>query len=157
MKFDDFIISVEPQYQGFARSVNDYLLQNGCKLKLAVAKNGFVVSYQHVAKKRVLMNFVFRKKHLVVRIYCDHIGEYSDFLETLPENMKTTIRKSPSCKRFADPPTCNSKCGGYVFCLGGTQYQKCRYSCFLIAVNDESIPSITALIEKELEARDAVP
>ena len=153
MSFDDFIISVVPHYQGFARSINDYMLNNGCALKITTAKNGFVVSYQHLAKKRVVMNFVFRKKGLVVRIYGDHVGEYPEFLEKFPETMKESIRKAPSCKRFDTPPKCNSKCGGYVFNLGNTQYQKCRYSCFMYVVDDERIPFITAHIERELAAR----
>ena len=155
MSLDDFIISVAPQYQGFARYINDYLLNNGCVLKMANAKNGFVVSYQHVAKKRVVMNFVFRKNGLVARIYGDHVGEYPEFLETLPDSMRISIQTAPACKRFDNPPKCNSKCGGYVFSIGGMQYQKCRYNCFLFVVSDESIPFITTHIEKELAARAA--
>jgi len=155
MSFDDFLISVVPQYQGFARSINDYMLNNGCALKITTAKNGLVVSYQHLAKKKVVMNFVFRKKGLVVRIYGDHVGEYPEFLETLPGSMKESIRTAPSCKRFEDPPRCSPKCGGYVFSIGDAQYQKCRYSCFMFVVDDESIPFITSHIEKELAARAA--
>ena len=157
MSFEDFIISVAPQYQGFARSINDYMLQNGCALKITTAKNGYVVSYQHTARKRVVMNFVFRKKGLVARIYGDHVGDYPDFLEALPDSMRNSISEAPSCKRFNDPPKCNSKCVGYVFSLGNAQYQKCRYSCFMFDVSDESIPFITAHIEKELAARGASP
>ena len=155
MDFEDFIISVAPQYQGFARFINDYMLHNGCALKMATAKNGYVVSYQHKAKKRVVMNFVFRKKKLVVRIYGDHISEYPEFLETMPDSMRISIQTAPACKRFDSPPKCNSKCGGYVFSIGGTQYQKCRYNCFMFVVNYESIPFITTHIEKELAARAA--
>ena len=156
MSFDDFIISVVPQYQGFVRSFDDYMQHNGCVFKITTAKNGFVVSYQHLAKKRVVMNFVFRKKSLVVRVYGDHIGEYPGFLEALPISMMDSIRKAPACKRFEDPPRCSPKCGGYVFSIGEAQYQKCRYSCFMFVVDDESIPFITAHIERELAARAAV-
>ena len=153
MSFDDFIISVVPQYQGFARSINEYMLSNGCALKITTAKNGLVVSYQHLAKKRVVMNFVFRKKRLVVRIYGDHVGGYTEFLETMPDSMKDAIRTAPSCKRFETPPRCSPKCGGNVFSISGVQYHKCRYSCFMFVVDDESIPFITAHIERELAAR----
>jgi hypothetical protein len=155
MNFDDFIMSVAPQYQGFAQEINSYLLQNGCMLKMAQAKNGLVVSYQHPAKKRVLMNFVFRKKGLVARVYGEHVGEYPGFLESMPDSMRASIQKAPPCKRFDDPPKCSPKCSGYVFSIDGTQYQKCRYNCFMYEVNDESIPFITAHIEKELAARPA--
>ena len=153
MEFEDFIIEVDPQYQDFARKMHEYLLQNDCKLKMASAKNGYVVSYQHGMKKRVLMNFVFRKSGLVARIYADHIGQYIEVLETVPDSMKTTVEKAPKCKRFEVPAGCNSKCGGYVFTLGDTQYQKCRYNCFLFGVNDESVPFIRTMIEKELRCR----
>ena len=155
MTFDDFLMSVDPQYQTFALSINEYLLQNDCKIKLTQAKNGYVVSYPHGKKKRVVMNFVFRKSGLVVRIYGDHVGQYLDLLETLPENMKKSIEKAPACKRFEDPPKCSQNCVGYVFNMDEKQHQKCRYNAFMFEVNDENIPFIRTLVEKELEARNA--
>jgi len=155
LNIEDFIITVEPQYQGFALAMHEYLMQEGCKLKITSAKNGYVISYQHGAKKRVVMNFVFRKSGLVARVYGDHATEYLDFLETMPEIMKKAINKAPSCKRFDDPPKCSSKCIGYVFTLGGATFQKCRYNCFMFEVSDESIPFIREHIEKELQARAA--
>jgi len=154
MDFEDFIIEVDPQYQEFARKMHEYLLQNDCKLKMTSAKNGYVVSYQHGKKKRVLMNFVFRKSGLVARIYADHIGQYIEVLESVPGSMKKTVEKAPKCKRFEEPTSCNPKCSGYVFTLGDTQHEKCRYNCFLFTVNDESIPFIRTLIEKELGCRE---
>ena len=151
--FDDFINEVDPNYHGFALQTHEHMLQNDCKLKMTHAKNGYVVSYQHGKKKRVIMNFVFRKSGLFARIYCDHIGEYIETLEGISTNMIKTIEKAPVCKRFEDPSTCNSKCNGYVFTLKGTQHQKCRYNCFLFAVDDESIPFIKTLFENELQHR----
>ena len=153
MDYNDFLVSVDPQYQVFARSIHDYLLESGCKLKMTSAKNGYVVSYQHGRKKRVVLNFVFRKSGLVARIYGDNVGMYLDVLESLPDSMKNSVIKAPSCKRFDVPPKCNSKCGGYVFCVGGVQYQKCRYNCFMFEVNDESLPFIRSFVEKELAHR----
>ena len=153
MEFGNFIVEVEPQYQGFVGSLHEYLLQNGCLLKMTSAKNGYVVSYQHGKKKRVIMNFVFRKSGLFTRIYCDHIGKYIEALEGISANMVKTIEKAPLCKRFDDPSQCNSKCSGYVFTLKGKQHQKCRYNCFLFAVSGESIPFIRTLFENELQYR----
>jgi len=153
MDFEDFIIEVEPQYQDFARKMHEFLLQNDNKLKMTSAKNGYVVSYQYGKKKRVLMNFVFRKSGLVARIYADHIGQYIDVLESVSVSMKKAVEKAPKCKRFEEPTSCNPKCSGYVFTLGDTQHQKCRYNCFMFNVNDESIPFIRTMIEKELECR----
>jgi len=154
MNFEDFLLEVNPQYQGFARELNEYLLENGCTLKISTAKSGYVVSYQHGKKKRVLINFVFRKDiGLVVRIYGGNVEQYMETIESLPSNMKETIEKAPTCKRFEDPPKCSPKCIGYVFPLAGTHHQKCRYNCFLFPVSDENIPYIRAMIDKELSYR----
>ena len=153
MVFEDFLMNVEPQYQGFAIQTHGYMLENDCKLKMMLAKNGYVVSYLFGKKKRVVLNFVFRKSGLVARIYGDSVGQYIDFLETLPETMIKSIEKAPNCKRFENPPRCSEKCGGYVFAIKGTQHAKCRYNCFLFQVSEESIPFITAFFEKELEFR----
>jgi len=156
MEFKDFIIEVDPQYQDFAKKLHEYLLQNECKLKMTSAKNGYVVSYQYGKKKRVLMNFVFRKSGLVARVYGDNVNEYIDMIDSLPDEMKKAVVKAPKCKRFDDLPGCNPKCSGYVFNLDKTQHQKCRYNCFLFNVNDESIPFIRIMIEKELKCRESL-
>ena len=154
LSFEDFINDVDPRYRDFATQTHEYMLGEGCKLKMQLAKNGYVVSYSHGKTKRVVMNFVFRKSGLIARIYGDNVGQYENFLETLPEAMKKDIENSPKCKRFNEPPGCNSKCGGNVFTLGGTLYQKCRYNCFMFNVNDECIPFIRGFLEHELQARE---
>jgi len=154
LSFDSFISDVDPRYREFAVQTHEYMLQNNSKLKLTSAKNGYVVSYTHGKSKRVVMNFVFRKTGLVARIYGDSAGQYGDFLEMLPDDMKMVIEKAPACKRFEDPPRCSPKCVGYVFTLNGKQHQKCRYNCFMFKVNDESIPHISAFLQNELNARN---
>jgi len=151
--FDNFMNEVDPLYRDFVTRTHEQLLQSGCKLKLSSAKNGYVVSYAYGKKTRVILNFVFRKKALVVRIYGDNARQYLDFLNSLPVAMKKTIEKAPNCKRFEVPPKCNSLCGGNVFTMDGIQYQKCRYSCFMFVVDDISIPAITTFINNELSAR----
>ena len=153
--FSDFIMEVDPRLHGFVQQTDEQMTQYGCKLKIATSKSGYVVSYTHAKSKKVILNFVFRKSGLVVRIYGDSVGQYLDLLEALPDKMRKVIEKAPSCKRFEDPPRCNSKCGGYVFILGGTQYQKCRYNCFMFGVDHESIPFIDRFIENEVGARNA--
>ena len=152
--FNDFINNVDPKYRDFVKNLDEYMMQNDCKLKLALAKNGYVVSYQYGKKKRVVLNFVFRKSGLFARVYCDNIGKYMDVFGSLPENMLKTLEKAPKCKRFNDPPQCNPKCIGYLFDINDTQHQKCRYNCFLFAVDDESIPAIKNLIENEINFRN---
>jgi len=154
LSFENFINEADPKYHDFVMKMHEYLIQNNCKLKLAIAKNGYVVSYQYGKKKRVILNYVFRKTGLFARIYADNIGHYTEVLEILPEKISKTVEKSPACKRFADPPKCNPKCVGYVFEMNKIQHQKCRYNCFLLAVDDESIPVIKSLVEEELKSRN---
>jgi len=94
MTFDDFLMEVDPQYHGFACGVNAYLSENGCTMKITDAKNGYLVSYQYGKKKRVILNFVFRKSGLQVRIYCGHVGQYLDTIESLPASMKKAVEKA---------------------------------------------------------------
>ena len=153
LSFDDFLSDVDPKYHDFVKQTHEFMLECGCTLKMALAKNGYVVSYNYGKKKRVIMNFVFRKGVLFSRIYGDYVGQYADILDTFPKKIIKSITKAPVCKRFEDPSKCNQKCGGYMFTMNGTQYQKCRYSCFLFAVDDESIPVIRTLYEHELKCR----
>ena len=88
LSFEGFLLNVNPVYQDFVTQIHTYLLENGCKLKLQLAKNGYVVSYSHVKSKRVLLNFVFRKSGLVTRIYGDLVNQYVDFMDTAGYNVK---------------------------------------------------------------------
>ena len=149
-----FVADVAPAYQGYVNQTHETLLAAGCTYKIEQAKSGFMVSYSHMPAKRVLLNFVFRKSGLVMRIYGDHVGDYVDFMETLPQEMMKGVAKAPACKRMTDPLTCNQKCRmGYDFTVQGHRYQKCQYSCFMFAVDDTSIPFVKGILERELLAR----
>lgn len=154
IRFEDFLMTVEPGNLDFVIGLHGFLLQSGCEVKIQSAKSGYVVSY-YLAKRAVL-NYVFRKKGLTVRIYGDHIGHYNDLLETLPDGMVKTIEKAPICKRLADPAKCNSRCPmGYIFTLRGSGYQKCRYNGFLFLVDESSGPYIKKFLENEIKERTA--
>lgn len=154
IKFDDFLMTVEPDNLGFVISLHEYLLQNGCTINILSAKSGYVVSYYY--SKKVIANYVFRKKGLLIRIYAENIGSYGGFLDGLPEEMIKAIEKASACKRLLDPLKCNSRCPmGYVFTLKGEDYKKCRYGCFMFQVNAESEPYIKTFLEKELKERMA--
>jgi len=101
-----------------------------------------------------MLNFLFRKSGLFVRIYADNFSRYTDFLNCLPEKMEKEIAKASVCKRLIDPATCNPKCiMGYDFSIRDNRYQKCRYSCFQFAVNFESVPVLSEFIERERRER----
>ena len=153
LKFEDFLMDVNPAYHEFVTRTHDFLRENGCSMKMDVAKNGYLVSYSDKSK-RVIANFVFRKSGLVMRIYGDHARQYNDFMETLPDGMIKAIEKAPVCKRLIDITKCNSRCRmGYSFVLKGTQHQKCQYNCFMFSVSDENIPATSDFLKKELAAR----
>ena len=101
-----------------------------------------------------MLNLLFRKKGLLVRIYADNHYKYADFIGSLPEQMQKEIGKASNCKRLLNPEDCSSNCVmGFDFFIGKNHYQKCKYSCFQFAVNDESIPFITKFIENECRER----
>ena len=156
LKFEDFLMDVNPAYHAFVTQLNHYLLENGCSVKMNLAKSGYLVSYTD-KNKRVILNFVFRKSGLVTRIYGDSVNQYNDFIEALPEGMVKAIEKAPVCKRLIDITKCNAKCRiGYDFMLRGARRQKCQYNCFLFPVNDENIQFINEFVSKELAARTAL-
>lgn len=152
LQFEDFLNEVNPIYRDFVNQTNDFFLQNGCKIKVELAKNGYVVSYSY--NKRVIANYVFRKSGMIIRIYGEFINKYNDFIETLPSGMIKSIEKAPVCKRLIDPTKCNSRCSmGYDFTLKGTRYQKCKYNSFMFEINDENIPFIKIFLENEFRER----
>ena len=147
--FEDFLMTVQPEYQAFAAGIHESLLQGGYQCKIESKANGFLVSYAHPKTKRSLLNFLFRKKGLVVRLYPDpsRMDALAAFLDTLPESMVTEIGKASACKRLLNPSDCNSRCVmGYDISIRGTRYRKCRYSCFQFAATPESVPALSEFV-----------
>jgi hypothetical protein len=117
------------------------------------AKSGFTVSYVFKSSGRTLATFVFRKTGMKLRIYPEHIRQYADFLNTLPDKMKKEIQKASVCKRLVNHNDCNPKCVmGYDFFIDDEHYQKCRYMAFMPMLSDENNPYIKAFLEEELKA-----
>lgn len=157
IKFDDFLLNVSPENLGFVHETHDFMLQNGCSFKIEAAKSGNVLSYLLPKTKKVIVNYVFRKSGMIIRIYGDNISKYIDIMQMLPKGMINAIEKAPVCKRLVDPTKCNSRCPmGYVFDLNGKTYQNCRYYSFMFDVTDENYASIRNFIEQELKERTAV-
>lgn len=157
IKFDDFILNVSPENLDFVHKTHSFMLENGCSVKIEAAKSGHVLSYLLPKTKKVIINYVFRKGGLIVRIYGDNVSKYADIMGTLPSGMVKAIEKAPVCKRLVDPTKCNSRCPmGYVFDLNGKTYQNCRYNSFMFAVTDENYASIHNFIERELKERTAI-
>ena len=153
ISFEQFFEAVEADNKPFVQDLHTYLIDNGCKVAFEEKKNGlFLVSYKFGKPQRVIINFVFRKKGMLTRIYGERIAGYPDFLNTLPAEMVNSIEGAGVCKRLVHN-TCSPKCTGYDFMIGGKHYQKCRYNCFEFLMTDASKPYIKSFIEHELKAR----
>ena len=152
--YADFIGTVDDGCRPFVDELHQELAAAGCTVEITEAKSGFVVSY--LFDKKTVANYVFRKKGLIIRIYANHVDEYMDFLEGLPEGMARAVQRAPICKRLTGMADCNSKCAmGYDFTVKGERHQKCRYNAFLFPLNEENNPFIRDFLKRELAARDA--
>lgn len=154
LKFYDFLESIDEDSRLFASEINELLLKKGCKCELKAAKSGYTVSYLLSGSKKTIANFICRKTGVKLRIYPQFLEQYMDFLETLPDKMKSGIAKSSVCKRLINPEDCNPKCvKGYDFYLDGEHYQKCRYSAFTLPLNPLNNPYIKTFLEKDLNCQ----
>lgn len=154
--FEDFIAIVNPETVPFVVELDALLREKNCTVGIEPAKSGYVVSYKHTGSGRVLINFVFRKKGLVIRIYADNVLKYMELLETFPRELKGKVAKAPVCRRLINPELCNAHCPkGYEFILEGENHQKCRYSCFMFFLGGEADPCIRQMVELELAHRKA--
>ena len=153
--FEQFLDAVEVEHQPYVEDLHGYLLISGCKVIFEEKKSGYLASFKCGKPLRTIANFVFRKNGMLVRIYGEHIGEYGDFLNTLPNEMIKSIESATLCKQL-DHGGCSSKCRGYDFTIGSERFQKCRYNCFEFLVTSESGGYIKLFLENELRERAVV-
>jgi len=152
--FEQFTEAVDEENKLFVQGLHNYLLDNGCKVTFEEKKSGYLASYKYGKPPRAILNFVFRKKGMLTRIYGERINSYPDFLNTLPQPMVESIESAGICKRLVHD-TCSPKCTGYDFMIGNEHFQKCRYSCFEFLMTDESRPFIKAFLKHELKERQS--
>jgi len=156
MTYADFLprakMIVNAELLVFVETINGYLMDNGCKVTFEEKKSGMLASYKHGKTKKALINLLFRKDGLKVRIYGEHLDDYRDFLNTLPPQMVEEIDGASMCKRLISNG-CSPKCIGYDFTIDSKHFQKCRYNCFEFLVTNETAPYIKTFIEKEFNAR----
>ena len=150
--FTDFFATVPPNLQPFIHEFHTDLAERGCKTAFELKKNGYVASYKHGKPPKALLNFIFRPKGMLTRIYGERISHYPDFLQTLPADMLAHIQSAGDCGRLTQN-TCSPKCTGYDFTINGQHFQKCRYNCFEFLITEESNPFIREFITHELTAR----
>lgn len=150
-QFALFLKDVGEENQEFVEELNDFLISNNYKCDMKESKSGLVVSYISKETKKTILNYVFRKSGIKIRMYLNNISKYENVLNTLPDNMKKEIEKSSPCKRLIKPDDCNPRClMGFSFSLDNVFYQKCRYMAFMISLNEENNPYLKQLIELEV-------
>lgn len=153
--FEHFLVSAGPQHAEFINSLHEALLAGGCKVEITEAKSGYVVSYLHRGSKRVLVNYVFRKKGPMLRIYGDNIFQYMGILQAWPSSMQQTMERATPCARLLAANACNPHCPmGYDYILNGQRMQKCHYKAFQFFLDDESKPCLRNMVDCELKIRN---
>ena len=146
-----FLQNIPAEYQRFVLELDEYLISRGSKRTIKTAKSGFVTSYSSPASRRALLNYVFRKSGVKMRIYAEHIGEHSKVLDCFPDNMKSDIKKAGDCKKLtglACTPTCAA---GYTFVMDGEEYRKCKNMAFFHSLTAGNTEHILKLIKAEIE------
>jgi hypothetical protein len=152
ISFEQFIEAVDTDNKPFVQDLHSYLMDNGCKATFEEKKSGYLASYKYGKPQRAVANLLFRKAGMLTRIYGERIGNYPDFLNTLPGVMVESIKDASICKKLV-LNECSPKCGGYDFSIGSEHFQKCRYSCFEFIMTSESNPYIKSFVEHELTER----
>lgn len=151
-KFVMFLNDIPASLQGFVLELDAFLISKGCKREIKVAKSGFVSSYIDLSTKKTLLNYVFRKTGVKMRIYAAKVANYDSILDDFPTKMKKEIIKAGDCKKLTGA-TCSPTCpAGYTFVMDGTENKKCRSTAFFHDLNEESSKYIWNLIESEVSA-----
>lgn len=152
--YEDFVKIVSPEHLDFVQKMNNLLIENGCKVEVKEASQGYLVSYSYMNEKKkiALMNYVFRKSGMMARIYARNISAYQGMLDLLSDSMKKNIIKAVDCKRLNGISECSPTCtAGYEFYMDGKCYKKCKNTAFFWLINEESKEDITKMIQNELK------
>ena len=153
--FEQFIKALDNDNKPFVSDLHNYLLDNGCKAAFEYKKGGCLASYKYGKPPRAAVNFLFRKTGMLTRIYGERIGNYPDFLNTLPCVMVESVKNASICKRLV-LNKCSPSCCGYDFMIGNEHYKKCQYSCFEFLMTGESNPYMKTFVEHEINGRSSV-
>lgn len=152
--FETFLETVVEKDLPFVKDLHEFLMENNYTYAIKEAKSGYVCSYIFNLTNRTVANYVFRKKGLMMRIYADHSASYAGWLDKLSDEMKASVKKAGPCKRLLDPNACSTLClKGYQFPLDGEEQIKCRNSCFMFFVSDETGPYLREMMEQEVKCR----
>lgn len=156
--YDDFFAIVDEEKKRFVTDMHSLFMDNGCKIEVKEAKQGFVVSYSYTKdkKKVAIMNYVFRKKGMLARVYAKHVSMYQELLSSFPEEMKKEMLKAGDCLRLNKISECCPNCAaGFEYTMDGIDYKKCRNSAFFWLITRESEGFIEQVVRKEVDLMNA--
>ena len=137
-----FLNDIPAESQEFVLELDKYLTEKGSKRTIKSAKSGFVTS---------LLNYVFRRNGVKIRVYAGNVGEYAEILSDFPDNMKKDIMKAGDCKKLNGlncSPTCT---GGYSFPMDGVVYKKCKNMAFFHFLEERNFAAVRKLVESEID------
>ena len=151
MKFTEYQDLLPMEILETVQSIHAELSKMGFTEDIKEAKSGPILSY--IKDKKVLLNYVYRKSGIKVRLYAAGIAAYEDCLAVLPGSMKTELKKAADCKKLNGLP-CTPTCpGGYTYTLDGELLKKCRSTAFLMTLNQKTAEYIQTLILREAGER----
>ena len=153
LTFEDFLESTSQELKATASKIHESITVGGYKFAVEKKKQGMFISYKHSKTKHATFNLMSNGLDLQVKVYAENHKVYADFIDKLPKAMEEQVATATQCGRFASPPKCSPNCMGYDVLINGNPYQKCRYSCFLLKADEDSLPTIIEFIEKEKAAR----
>ena len=151
MKFIEYQKMLPAEILETVQNIHDELSAMGFTEEIKEAKSGPVLSY--MKDRKVLLNYVYRKSGIKVRLYAAGIAAYEDCLAGLPDSMKKELKKATDCKKLTGL-TCTPTCpGGYAYTLDGELLKKCRSMAFLMTLNQKTAEYIHTLILRETKER----
>jgi len=150
--FEQLLLAAAPDEQAYAQELHNYMLENGCKATFEEKKTSLLGSYKFGKPPKTVINLLLKKDGLHVRIYGEHIQQYTGFLQCMTTSMVAAIQKRGDCARLTHGG-CSTKCKGYDFTIEEERYQKCRYNCFEFLVTEESGSCIMSFVKHELGER----
>ncbi|MCR5230920.1 MAG: hypothetical protein K6D03_12420 [Solobacterium sp.] len=151
MKFTEYQDLLPLEIRETVQIIHAELSAMGFTEEIKEAKSGPVLSY--MKDKKVLLNYVYRKSGIKVRLYAAGTAACEDCLAVLPDSMKAELKKAADCKKLNGQP-CTPACpGGYTYTLDGELLKKCRSMAFLMTLNQKTAEYIHSLILHEAEER----
>lgn len=149
-----FLNDIPFECQEFVLKLDKYLMGKGSKRTIKSAKSGFVTSYSSPKSGKALLNYVFRRNGVKIRVYAGNIGKYAEILSDFPDNMKKDIIKSGDCKKL-NGLNCSPTCaGGYSFPMDGIVYKKCKNMAFFHSLEEKKFATIRKLVKSEIDYAD---